>query len=34
VVRRLIELNALYASMREECAHDANEDVCALVRDG
>jgi hypothetical protein len=31
VVRRLIELNALTPSMREECAYDANDDVRGLV---
>jgi hypothetical protein len=31
VVQRLIELDSLSASMRAECAHDANEDIRLLV---
>lgn len=32
VVKRLIELDSLSASMRAECAYDANEDIRHLVR--
>ena len=31
VIRRLIELDSLSASMRAECARDANEDIRLLV---